>query len=86
MLGFLGGPVVKNPLCSVADISSIPGSGGAHMQQLLKPASHKIRQQNGKPVHCNWRAAPAVCKQGKAAWSQQRPNRLEKKRERETRR
>ena len=75
--------MVKNPLCSAADISSIPGSGGAHVQQLLKPARHKIRRQNRKPAHCNQRAAPAVCKQGKAAWSQQRPSRLQKKKKRD---
>ena len=33
LLGFPGGPVVKNPLCCAGDTGSIPGPRRSHMQQ-----------------------------------------------------
>ena len=38
MLGFPGGPVVKNPPANAGDMGSVPGLGGSHtLREQLKP-------------------------------------------------
>ena len=51
---FPGGPVVKNPLCKVGDVGSIPGPGTKILHAAEQPSSCVTTRE--KPVLCNERS------------------------------